>query len=273
MGRLVWTATALALVLALLMSGCAQEKNGAGMKNITPANEDGTARGPASVDANRTPAPFSVNRSPPPARPKPAPIEVDYESYSIYNEQLGSNVTVRWHGPDFSNRTRARWGASPDGLARMRVFIDYQCPYSGKMRSVLFGALAKHPEVVMEYRHLILPQMAYSRQAALGAECAGDEGKFWEMSDAIFDDRQNLTLAKLHGLAAGAGVRNLSRWDTCVVSQWHSGVLDADAAEAGALGLRNTPTFVMGNRTLKGLASDEEFEAFVLEGLAGPEQS
>lgn len=67
-------------------------------------------------------------------------------------------------------------------------FSDFECPYCTDVYPVMKGVLEKYGDkVVFEYRYLPLGFHAYAQKAAEAVECAGAQGKFWEMHDALFE--------------------------------------------------------------------------------------
>lgn len=67
-------------------------------------------------------------------------------------------------------------------------FSDFECSFCTDVYPVMKGVLEKYGDkVVFEYRHLPLGFHAYAQKAAEAVECAGAQGKFWEMHDALFE--------------------------------------------------------------------------------------
>lgn len=67
-------------------------------------------------------------------------------------------------------------------------FSDFECSYCASVYPVMKSVLEKYGDkVVFEYRHLPLGFHAYAQKAAEAVECAGAQGKFWEMHDALFE--------------------------------------------------------------------------------------
>ncbi|MDE1797834.1 MAG: thioredoxin domain-containing protein, partial [Candidatus Micrarchaeota archaeon] len=172
-----------------------------------------------------------------------------------------------WSGPNDSNRTRARLGpgnaSAGNATALMLEFVDYGCIHCGLARNETAQALAKYPNLALEWRHFPLPQLAYSRPEALGAECAADQGKFWEYSNAVMDDPMNVDFDKEYRLANASGVANLTLWAVCTKSQWHAGVLDADFNESKRYGVNATPTFVLNGQVFVDTGLPAQFLDFV----------
>ena len=91
------------------------------------------------------------------------------------------------------------------------AFWDLACPYSAKAREWLLGLPAKFPNKVrVVVKQYPLPFRPLAKHAAIGAECAYRQGKFFAYSKAIFagqflpnGDRNELTEDILNASAAG----------------------------------------------------------------------
>lgn len=127
-------------------------------------------------------------------------------------------------------------------------FADYQCPFCRKFQSETFAELKKDyidtGKVRFVSRDLPLDFHANAPNSAVAARCAGEQNKFWEMRD--------LMLARDADLAAAA-LRNYKQinldttaFDTCLGGNKYSAAIQRDMADASALGIRGTPSFVVG---------------------------
>ena len=154
--------------------------------------------------------------------------------------------------------------ARTDGSANAPVWVvvvsDFQCPYCKQWHDVTYPAL--HREFVktgkarvayVNYPLRIHPQAWPSAEAAM---CAGAQGKFWQMHDAIFDNQEkwaasNTPAAIFDSLARASGVE-INRWRQCVASGVIKPLIQADQQRASAAGVRSTPTILIGNQALAG---------------------
>jgi protein-disulfide isomerase len=75
--------------------------------------------------------------------------------------------------------------------------------------------------------------------------CAGDQGKFWEMHERIFENNRALELKDLKGHAETIGL-NLEEFQECMDSGKHVDEIRKDIAEGKKAGVRGTPTFFLG---------------------------
>lgn len=149
-------------------------------------------------------------------------------------------------------------------------FIDYECPYCQRF------ARDTQPQIKERYidtgkvryvaRDFPLPQHKRARPAAIAAACAGEQGRFWEMHDALLVRPGRLDEADFLMHAVGIGL-DRERFDACRAEARHAGRLDADFAAARALGVGGTPTFLVGasrGQVAQGelLDGDEDFAEF-----------
>jgi protein-disulfide isomerase len=93
-----------------------------------------------------------------------------------------------------------------------------------------------------------LPLEAIHKEAFKAAEathCARDQGKYWEMHDRLFANRQQLGREDLsrHGKAIGLDVTAFER---CLTSGKHADAINKGLAEAQQLQATGTPTFFIG---------------------------
>jgi protein-disulfide isomerase len=98
-------------------------------------------------------------------------------------------------------------------------------------------------QVSFEFRHfpVITPQ---SPQAAEAAQCAGEQGTFWEYHDYIYEQTPQgaLSIADLKSYAVAIGL-DQETFDSCLDSGKYSDYINQDMRAAQAAGARGTPSF------------------------------
>ncbi len=99
--------------------------------------------------------------------------------------------------------------------------------------------------------------------AAEAAECANDQGKFWEYHDKLFASQKGEnqgTFAKdnLKKFAADLGL-DTTKFNTCLDSDQYSSVVTGDTQMAGSLGVQSTPTFLVNT---EGVVGAQPFATF-----------
>ena len=101
------------------------------------------------------------------------------------------------------------------------------------------------------FRHFPLEKLHPNAvKAAEAAECARDQGKFWEMHDWLFAHQKTLTESDLSGHAVAVGL-DASRFKTCLSTGTKSSRVKEDAAEGERLEAPATPSFFIGAVTAR----------------------
>src|SRR5262245_53665902 len=97
-----------------------------------------------------------------------------------------------------------------------------------------------------------------ARPAALAAMAAAEQGKFWEYHDLLFANQQKLGKDDFLRHAQELGL-DMKRFQDSVSTEKGKGQVDADSAEAAALGVTGTPAFFVNGKFLSGAKPFEEF--------------
>lgn len=86
-------------------------------------------------------------------------------------------------------------------------FADFECPACAKAAATLDLLAAEYAtDVRLAFKHFPVPAHSRALPAALAAECAGEQGRFWEMYALLFDRRPALSDAELASYAAELGL-------------------------------------------------------------------
>ena len=140
-----------------------------------------------------------------------------------------------------------------DAKVTIVEFSDFQCPYCREAHRVI-GELQKlYPDDVrVVYRDFPLPQHPHARPAALAAECANEQEKFWPYHDKLFQDQNALASADLNRYAQEVGLK-LDQFQACLADgRAERGVKDDEEA-ARRLGVQGTPAMFVNGIKLIGL--------------------
>lgn len=132
-------------------------------------------------------------------------------------------------------------------------FGDFQCPPCGKLAAPMHQLAEDfRPRVRLIFRELPLAMHAHAREAALAAEAAGLQGKFWQMHELLYREQATWTNAAdarpLFSAYAGIIGLKLDRFRQDIDGPQTAARLDADRQRATAVGATVTPTvFLNGN--------------------------
>ena len=106
----------------------------------------------------------------------------------------------------------------------------------------------------------------YAWAAALASECAGEQGRFGEYHDVLFNHQSSLGLESWMAYASQAKVSDMAKFDECVKSKRMQGRLEREQRAAYDLGITNTPTFVVDGQMYNG--SEAQLDSAVRAALA-----
>lgn len=157
---------------------------------------------------------------------------------------------------------------NPDAPVTIIEFSDFTCGFCGRFaQTTLEPLLEEYPDeirvVYMDFP--FLSQM--SVPAAMAAECAHDQGKFWEMHDLIFANQRGMSPDTLRAHAEELAL-DMQAYDTCVADGAHIEEIRADLTHGQELGVSGTPAFFVNGRFVSGAQPIDVFRQFIDEELA-----
>ncbi|MGQ0815597.1 MAG: DsbA family protein [Gemmatimonadota bacterium] len=127
-------------------------------------------------------------------------------------------------------------------------FTDYECPFCKQFHSAAFAQIVRDyvesGRVRWVSRDLPLDIHPYAGEAAEAAHCAADQGKYWELRDALLGSDTLLTRGTLTRAAQRLSL-NLRRFQHCLDSEKYRSWVANDAADAAVLQITGTPAFVI----------------------------
>ena len=114
----------------------------------------------------------------------------------------------------------------------------------------------------MVFKHQPLPFHPNAMPAALAAEAAHRQGKFWEMHDKLFGDQKSLGPETYERYAKELGL-NLAKWKADMASDSVKKTIEAESQAGTAIGARGTPAFFINGKSLSGAQPFESFKAVI----------
>ena len=124
--------------------------------------------------------------------------------------------------------------------------------YDGRVRLVFKDLpLASHPK---------------ARPAHEAARCAGAQGRYWPYHDRLFANQGDVERPDLLRYAGEVGLKR-DEFIRCIDERRFAAAVEADLAQARALGVRSTPTFIVNGRPLIGAHPVETFRTVIDDAL------
>ncbi len=135
-----------------------------------------------------------------------------------------------------------------DAPVTMVIFSDFQCPYCSKTLPLLKQVLDHNRDSLkIVFKHMPLPMHNMAEPAALAAIAAQNQGKFWQMHDALFASKP-LTREKIDQAAQQIGL-DMARFRKDMNSPETRQKLARDMMDARKAEVSGTPTlFINGRR-------------------------
>jgi protein-disulfide isomerase len=120
--------------------------------------------------------------------------------------------------------------------------------------------------VRLVFRDMPLPSHPLARPAHEAARCAGAFGRYWPYHDRLFAAQPAFERDDLVRYAVEVGVSRAA-FEGCIDQRRFASAVEADVAQARALGVRSTPTFFINGRPLVGAQPVETFRTVIDEAL------
>jgi protein-disulfide isomerase len=171
-------------------------------------------------------------------------------------------------GPDPNRRYTVNLAGAPalgpeNAPVTVVEFSDFQCPFCARVGPTMKQLREAYPDKVrIVFKHLPLDFHQKAVPAALAAEAAARQGKFWEMHDKIFSDQKDMAPEKYAVWAKELGL-DVAKFERDRASAEVKARVDADKKEAAQLGATGTPSFYINGKYTSGAQPLEAFKSLV----------
>ncbi|CAM3706777.1 DsbA family protein [Parendozoicomonas haliclonae] len=140
---------------------------------------------------------------------------------------------------------------NPDAKVTIVKFADYQCPHCKDAAATLDVLMEEIGDKArMIYMDFPINQSGISRQVALGAVCADEQGKFWEYNDAAYQQQSSLNPDSPVQLADALAL-DKEAFQACMNSDRPETRVARAEDEAERLGLTGTPAVFVNGRVIQ----------------------
>ena len=142
---------------------------------------------------------------------------------------------------------------NPEAPVTLEEFGDFQCPPCGSFAAFLHELMKDYDSRVrIVFRNFPLALHEHAREAALAAEAAGMQGRFWEMHDVLYREQAAWSKAPntrelFESYAATIGL-NLDQFRKDMDGERAKTRVNSDHARGESLGVKVTPTLFINDR-------------------------
>ena len=147
---------------------------------------------------------------------------------------------------------------APNAPVTLEEFADFQCPTCAAMHpkvQELRAAYGDRLRIIYRNFPLKIPAHDKNYEAAVAAEAAGLQGKFWDMQNLLFTNQQTWSIAPTYrqifeDYAQKLGL-DVEKFKTDMAGLVTKNRVDADLQRANSLGLNSTPSFFINGNPVK----------------------
>ncbi|MFZ5424260.1 MAG: DsbA family protein [Patescibacteria group bacterium] len=155
---------------------------------------------------------------------------------------------------------------NPEAVVTIVEFSDFQCPACKTAAPVVKTLLRKYDgDVRLVYRNFPLPQHRNAEMAAIAAQAAGQQGKFWEYHDVLFANQDKLREQDLVKYADDLEL-DVAQFEQDLKNEIFENVIAEDIRDARAIGVSSTPTFYVNGEKAE-LRAFTDLETLIIQAI------
>jgi protein-disulfide isomerase len=159
----------------------------------------------------------------------------------------------------------------PDAPVTIVEWSDFECPFCGRFYENTLPQIEEQyintGKAKLVYRDYPLSFHRNAQKSAEATECAGEQGKFWEMHDKLFESGVTGGVDAFKQYAVELGLDTAS-FNSCLDSGQMAAEVQKDMAEGQANGIRGTPGFIINGKVISGAQPFAAFQQVIEAELA-----
>lgn len=146
-------------------------------------------------------------------------------------------------------------------------FTDYQCPFCGRARATVNKMIETYPN---DLRYVLRDfPLSFHRDAFaahVAAQCANEQGKYWDYNKILFNNQTALKPDQLKQYAVEAGLKT-PEFNQCLDGNKYASEVQKDMEDGMKAGVNGTPAFFVNGVMLSGAQPFENFKEIIDEEL------
>jgi protein-disulfide isomerase len=149
-------------------------------------------------------------------------------------------------------------------------FGDFECPFCGTYHSTLKTIRERYPgKIAVTFVHFPIRGHRFALPAARVAECAGTQGRFEAMYDALYGDQESLGLKPWTEYASRSGIKDIPGFEKCNAENGPLDRVDRGKRLGTEWDVKGTPTVVVNGWMFSQAPTADELDSMVKNILAG----
>tara|TARA_Y100000310_G_scaffold345030_1_gene461292 strand:+ start:3769 stop:5034 length:1266 start_codon:yes stop_codon:yes gene_type:complete len=159
----------------------------------------------------------------------------------------------------------------PGAPVTLIEFSDYECPYCARFASQTLVQIdekyIKTGKVRLVFRDFPLGTHRNAQKAAEAAECAGEQGKYYEYHDKLFENQKSLSIDNFKAWAGDLDL-DIEMFNECLDNSEQADEVKKDLQDGQIAGVSGTPAFFINGKFISGAQPFEVFERIIESELA-----
>ncbi|MFA6525303.1 MAG: DsbA family protein [Patescibacteria group bacterium] len=165
---------------------------------------------------------------------------------------------------------------SPNSKVTIIGFEDFECPYCAEANPIIKELVSSYgDQVQFVYRDFPMTEIHSSTQKAHeAADCANEQGKFWQMHDKLYQNQDKLSVDDLKQYAVQLGL-DTNTFNTCLDSGRYIKEIEKDRTDAMAIPVKDgsvddyychvngTPTWFVNGIKVEGVVPLDSFKGLI----------
>ncbi|MCA9883691.1 MAG: DsbA family protein [Anaerolineae bacterium] len=148
-------------------------------------------------------------------------------------------------------------------------FSAYACPYCGRHFQQTFEPLLENYGEYIRYVFrdypIINPNVSWA--ASLAANCANEQGDFWNYHTALFNNQDLISDSEYFFTLAEELELDMGEFRTCFEEQRYNNEINGDYVDGQILSITGTPAFLVNGMSISGAQPYEVFERLIVREL------
>jgi protein-disulfide isomerase len=169
---------------------------------------------------------------------------------------------------DASGKDDPSWGPA-DAKVTMIEFGDFECPYCKQWYATVYDKLQANYGTKIHFVFRDFPLLSIhpdAKPAAVAANCAGDQGRYWDYFKMLYGDSRGLGTAMYQTYAQELGL-DLASFNRCLKSGKYDKEISLDLQDGARMGVNGVPAFLINGKLISGLQPYETFQQAIDEEL------
>ncbi|MDA3803043.1 MAG: thioredoxin domain-containing protein [Patescibacteria group bacterium] len=188
-------------------------------------------------------------------------------SIKNYYKTIEGDGTNYYLGPKQSLYKNYLNNEEEEGIIDIVIFSNFSCEFSAQSSKIMRKLAEEYPDVRFVFRDSPTQD---SIILAIAARCAGEQGKFWQMHDLIFEMQEELSLILeedekkkvLKELAKSVDL-DQKRFNSCLDERRYVNKVKQDYEDGETLGIPGTPTWFINGKSITGTLSENDFKELI----------